>query len=75
VVTRPTRRGVPNSGAAKRPLRRRRNKERNTVARCINKIKAWRRLAMRSDKKPESYLTGLQLRGAIIWMRSLKPAT
>jgi transposase len=56
-------------------LCRRRNKERNTVARCINKIKAWRRLAMRSDKKPESYLTGLQLRGAIIWMRSLKPAT
>jgi hypothetical protein len=30
---------------------------------------------MRSDKKPESYLAGLQLRGAIIWMRSLKPAT
>ena len=50
-------------------------KERNTVERCINKIKIWRGLAMRSDKKPESYLAGLQLRGVLIWMRSLKPAT
>ncbi len=50
-------------------------KERNTVERCINKIKVWRGLAMRSDKKPESYLAGLQLRGALIWIRSLKPTT
>jgi transposase len=49
-------------------------KERNTVERSINKIKIWRGLAMRSDKKPESYLAGLQLRGALIWIRSLKPA-
>jgi transposase len=36
-------------------------KERNTVERCINKIRAWRGLATRYDK----------LRGSIIWMRGL----
>lgn len=49
-------------------------KERNTVERCINKIRAWRGLATRYDKTPESYMAGLQLRGSIIWMRSLRPA-
>lgn len=44
------------------------------MERCINKIKAWRGLATRYDKTPESYMAGLQLRGSIIWMRSLDPA-
>lgn len=48
-------------------------KDRNTVERCINKIKAWRGLATRYDKAPASYLAGLQLRGALIWLRSLQP--
>lgn len=50
-------------------------KGRNAVERCINKIKAWRGLATRYDKKPESYLAGLHLRGAVIWMRSLRPTS
>lgn len=50
-------------------------KGRNTVERCINKIKAWRGLATRYDKKPESYLAGLYLRGALIWIRSLQPTS
>lgn len=50
-------------------------KGRNTVERCINKIKAWRGLATRYDKKPESYLAGLHLRGALIWIRSLRPTS
>lgn len=50
-------------------------KERNTVERCINKIRAWRGLATRFDKRPDSYMAGLQLRGAVIWLRSLHPAT
>ncbi len=50
-------------------------RDRNTVERCINKIKAWRRLATRYDKTPDSYLAGLHLRGAVIWLRSLRPAT
>uniref|UniRef100_UPI000A4D5162 IS5 family transposase n=1 Tax=Microtetraspora malaysiensis TaxID=161358 RepID=UPI000A4D5162 len=49
-------------------------KERNTVERCINRIKEWRGLAFRFDKTPESYLAGLHLRGAILWIRSLRPA-
>jgi transposase len=48
-------------------------KERNTVERCINKIRAWRGLATRYDKTPASYMAGLQLRGSIIWIRSLNP--
>src|SRR5260370_23243660 len=42
-------------------------KERNTVERCINKIKDGRGLATRFDKNPESYMAGLQLRGTVIW--------
>jgi transposase len=48
-------------------------KERNTVERYINKIRAWRGLTTRYDKTPASYMAGLQLRGSIIWMRSLSP--
>ncbi|QPK43329.1 transposase [Streptomyces gardneri] len=43
--------------------------------RNINKIEAWRGLATRYDKTPESYLTGLHLRGAAIWLRSLQPTS
>ena len=50
-------------------------RDRNTVERCINKIKAWRGLATRYDKTPDSYMAGLQLRGSLIWIRSLHPAT
>lgn len=52
-----------------------RYRDRNTVERCINKIKAWRGLATRYDKTPDSYMAGLQLRGSLIWIRSLHPAT
>lgn len=48
-------------------------KERNTVERAINKIKEWRGLATRYDKTPRSYEAGLHLRGAVIWLRSLRP--
>jgi len=27
------------------------------------------------DKTPQSYLAGLHLRGSLIWIRSLRPAT
>ena len=46
-------------------------KDRNTVERCINKLKSWRGIATRFDKTPESYSAGLHLRGSIIWLRSL----
>jgi transposase len=50
-------------------------KDRNTVERCINKIKDWRGIATRYDKTPESYEAGLHLRGSMIWLRSLTPTT
>lgn len=50
-------------------------KDRNSVERCIHKIKAWRCSKTRYAKTSDSYLVGLHLRGAVIWMRSLRPAT
>ncbi|MFC6060411.1 transposase, partial [Streptomyces pratens] len=46
-------------------------KERNTVERLINKLKAWRGIATRYDKTPESYLAGLHLRASMIWVKDL----
>jgi transposase len=46
-------------------------KERNTVERLINKLKAWRGIATRYDKTPESYLAGLHLRASMIWIKDL----
>ncbi len=46
-------------------------KERNTVERLINKLKAWRAVATPYDKTPESYLVGLQLRASVIWIKDL----
>lgn len=57
-----------------RPLSFLHPRQRNTAERCINPIKEWRGLAFRVDKTPESYLAGLHLRGAILWIRSLEPA-
>lgn len=46
-------------------------KERNTVERLINKLKAWRGIATRYDKTPQSYLAGLYLRASMIWINDL----
>lgn len=50
-------------------------KERNTVERLINKLKAWRGIATRYDKSPESYLAGVHLRAAMIWIDDLLKTT
>ncbi|MFD5538302.1 IS5/IS1182 family transposase, partial [Streptomyces sp. NPDC127079] len=44
-------------------------KERNTVERLINKLKAWRGIATRYNKTPDSYLVGLHLRASVIWIK------
>ncbi|MBB5968236.1 transposase [Planomonospora venezuelensis] len=49
--------------------------ERNTVERLINKLKAWRGIATRYDKTPASYLAGLHLRAAMIWIKELTRTT
>ena len=50
-------------------------KERNTVERLINRLKAWRGIATRFDKTPESYLAGLPLRASMIWIKDLTKTT
>ncbi len=39
--------------------------------RLINKLKAWRGIATRYDKSPQSYLAGLHLRASMIWINDL----
>ncbi len=43
--------------------------ERNTVERLISKLRAWRGIATRYDKTPDSYLAGLHLRASMIWIK------
>lgn len=42
-------------------------KQRNTVERCINRLKQWRGLATRYEKTAAVYLAGLHLAGIFIW--------
>lgn len=46
-------------------------KERTTVERLINKLKACRGIATRHDKTPGCYLAGLHLRASMIWVKDL----
>ncbi|SEE23566.1 Transposase DDE domain-containing protein [Streptomyces misionensis] len=41
-------------------------KHRNTVERCINKLKQWRGLATRYDKTATTYLAGLHIAAILI---------
>lgn len=52
-----------------------RYKKRNTVERCFQKIKTWRGLATRYDKDPDSFTSGLHLRGSIMWLKRLTSTT
>ncbi len=42
-------------------------KRRNSVERCINRLKQWRGLATRYDKTATIYLAGLHLAAIFIW--------
>ncbi|MEU8869521.1 IS5 family transposase [Streptomyces umbrinus] len=44
-------------------------KQRNTVERCINRLKQWRGLATRTDKLAIAYQAALHLAGILIWSR------
>lgn len=44
-------------------------KQRNTVERCINRLKQWRGLAMRTDKLAIAYEAALHLAAILIWTR------
>lgn len=47
-------------------------KQRNTIERTINKIKDWRGLAVRYDKRPDSYTAGLELCAGLLWIKHLR---
>lgn len=49
--------------------------ERNMVERLINKLKAWRGIATRYDKTPESYLASVRLRASMIGINATKYAS
>ncbi|GFE27567.1 IS5 family transposase [Streptomyces nigrescens] len=42
-------------------------KQRNTVERCINRLKQWRGIATRYDKAEIIYLAGLHIAGIFLW--------
>jgi transposase len=42
-------------------------KQRNTVERCINRLKQWRGIATRYEKTATIYLAGLYVAGIFIW--------
>lgn len=42
-------------------------RQRNTVERCISKLKQWRGLATRYDKTATVYLAGLHIASIFIW--------
>ncbi|GGY35249.1 hypothetical protein GCM10010384_47890 [Streptomyces djakartensis] len=44
-------------------------KQRNTVERCINRLKQWRGLATRCDKLAIAYQAALHLAAILIWAR------
>ncbi|MFE1904275.1 IS5 family transposase [Streptomyces gardneri] len=45
-------------------------KQRNAVERCINRLKQWRGLAMRTDKLAIAYRAALHLAAILIWARA-----
>ena len=42
-------------------------KQRNLIERAFNKLKHWRRIATRYDRRRLNFLTALHLAGAVIW--------
>lgn len=42
-------------------------KQRNSVERCINRLKQWRGIATRYEKTATIYLAGLHIAGVFLW--------
>ena len=45
-------------------------RERNWVERCVNRLKQWRRVATRYEKRAQNYLALLTIAATMIWLRS-----
>jgi transposase len=45
-------------------------RQRNWVERCVNRLKQWRRIATRYEKRAQNYLALLTIAATMIWLRS-----
>jgi transposase len=62
---------IPSIHSRKKPIRydKALYRERNRIERCFNKLKHFRRLATRYDRRAVHFLAFLCLAGSILWMR------
>jgi transposase len=62
---------IPSNRSRKRPIRHDKvlYRERNRIERCFNKLKHFRRLATRYDRRAVHFLAFLCLAGSMLWMR------
>ena len=62
---------IPRTPIRKRPIpyHFEANKVRNTVERCFNKLKHFRRIATRFDRRAIYFLSLIHLAAAILWTR------
>jgi transposase len=62
---------IPSNPTRKHPFRldRRRYKARNRIERCFNKLKHFRRIATRYDRRAIYFLAFIHLAAAMLWMR------
>ena len=62
---------IPSNRSRKRPIRHDKvlYRERNRIERCFNKLKHFRRLATRYDRRAVHFLAFLCLAAAMLWMR------
>ncbi|WP_329167581.1 transposase [Streptomyces sp. NBC_01717] len=64
---RPTRLRRGSRGGRPPAFDREAYKQRNTVERCINRLKQWRGIATRYEKTATIYLAGLHIAGIFLW--------
>ena len=62
---------IPSNPTRKHPFRldRRRYKARNRIERCFNKLKHFRRIATRYDRRAIYFMAFIHLAAAMIWLR------
>jgi len=62
---------IPSTRSRKKPIRHDKilYRERNRIERCFNKLKHFRRLATRYDRRAVHFLAFICLAASMLWMR------
>ena len=62
---------IPSRRSRRRPIRHNKvlYRERNRIERCFNKLKHFRRLATRYDRRARHFLAFLCIAASMLWMR------